>query len=366
MSNQNDENPLQHIYDDDADSLRRFFDENPPGRIHAKFRVPEQSPSNVNELGILAYDALMSSPQSVSVIEYADPLEYALFRPNPNVRIVKFLLERGARWNRRFMDWYPNAFAVAVDKDSLELAELFLESYEADPNVVFNYKLALSNAKSVDMVRLLLKHGANVDSKDEFSVTPIFDARNPEIFQTLLDAGANVDLKDSFGHDLLTHVASRNLSLVPYLVEKVGLRSNRVETLFRNFGAQLPAISTFTPRNVRLEKRWQGFRALTSLLDAGMCPEESALLPSMRYVEHEMFLARRLRRLPEVSSTSPDLPQIITQEEADDREAVRRMNRLELIMTITAANQVRRVGVRSQFRKVPKELIRKIFDEFFH
>jgi len=63
----------------------------------------------------------------------------------------------------------------------------------------------------VEVVRELLKHGAKVESVEEFGRTPLLTAvfkSNVEVFRELLKHGAEVESADNFGYTPLNTAAS--------------------------------------------------------------------------------------------------------------------------------------------------------------
>ena len=65
--------------------------------------------------------------------------------------------------------------------------------------------------EGVDVVDLLLKHGANINAKDSFESTPVLTAAkllNFEMVHHLLEQGADYNLRDKNGYDLAKQVAT--------------------------------------------------------------------------------------------------------------------------------------------------------------
>ena len=57
----------------------------------------------------------------------------------------------------------------------------------------------LMTSNRLDIVRALIQAGADVNSKDSYNRTPLFNAACADTIQVLLDADADVHLKDDFG-----------------------------------------------------------------------------------------------------------------------------------------------------------------------
>ena len=101
--------------------------------------------------------------------------------------------------------WGENALHVTARNARLELVQLLLERH-ADPNyrdsssrsALHEVANSRPEPKGLEVARLLLKHGAKVDLKDNRGSTPLIDAAeygNYEMVQLLLDNGASVSAR---------------------------------------------------------------------------------------------------------------------------------------------------------------------------
>lgn len=87
----------------------------------------------------------------------------------------------------------------AFEKNHIKIVKILLEKGAKVDNDLLNIACAISN---LDMVRLLVDHGANVNhvSKQTFVETPLLQCLmankfNPEVFNFLLSKGADIDFK---------------------------------------------------------------------------------------------------------------------------------------------------------------------------
>lgn len=57
--------------------------------------------------------------------------------------------------------------------------------------------------KKVDILKLLIKKGADIEQRNSRGVTPLFVVEDPDIARILLDAGADVNARDNYGNTVL-------------------------------------------------------------------------------------------------------------------------------------------------------------------
>ncbi|MDY6792146.1 MAG: ankyrin repeat domain-containing protein [Thermodesulfobacteriota bacterium] len=80
------------------------------------------------------------------------------------------------------------------------------------------------------LVKFLLYHGANIDTRDKIGRTSLMHAseiRNVEIMRILLESGADIDARDKRGKTVLSALNpdwKRNLKEVTMLLEKYGAK----------------------------------------------------------------------------------------------------------------------------------------------
>ncbi len=126
----------------------------------------------------------------------------------------KRLLELGADPNVVYADG-NNVMLVAVSLKDKRILKAALE-HGGNPNLVAGDstgRTPIFDAMSagMDVVDLLLKHGADINARDSLSNTPVLAAAGRgdfEIVYQLLERGADYALKDRHGYDLAKQVAS--------------------------------------------------------------------------------------------------------------------------------------------------------------
>ncbi len=74
-------------------------------------------------------------------------------------------------------------------------------------------------AKNVEIVRLLLDRGADVNSKDQDGVTPLMCVRDVKIAELLISRGADVKAKSKDGRTALSRQSAYNDALTVLLIE---------------------------------------------------------------------------------------------------------------------------------------------------
>lgn len=98
---------------------------------------------------------------------------------------------------------------IAVHKNDIKLVDqLFTQNQNLDPNYVYtktgNTLLNLAASKGyTEMVKALLRHGANINIKGENLDTPLYSAsvnKNKETVKALLEAGADSNITNKDGN----------------------------------------------------------------------------------------------------------------------------------------------------------------------
>lgn len=85
---------------------------------------------------------------------------------------------------------------------------------------------ALVGQRSLDVIRMLLEHGANPEIRDSNGHTSLhtaaFHDNNAEIIRLLLQHGANVNTTDKEGETALSHASKQNNARVAALLREYG------------------------------------------------------------------------------------------------------------------------------------------------
>ena len=156
-------------------------------------------------------------------------LHYASQFKNP--RLVELLLEAGA--NPNLKDKFGETPLVKctcnVDRQGL----IALLSHKANPSIAQPRWgapiLFAAGHGDIDAIRLLLAHGATVESRDRSGATPLIVSvkwnnrfAHPWIVNPLLQAGADIHAKDNDGRTALHHVINPQLNIpsIDVLLEK--------------------------------------------------------------------------------------------------------------------------------------------------
>lgn len=142
--------------------------------------------------------------------------------------IVKILLDNGADVNAT-ASWGETALTCAVGRQSdLEIAKLLI-ARGADVNR-WGFEPPLTVAaceERVDLVRLLLDNGADVNAIDEAGYTALMEPAElgySEIVNTLIAAGIDVNAREREGRTALSFARERHQTAVADILVRVGAR----------------------------------------------------------------------------------------------------------------------------------------------
>jgi ankyrin repeat protein len=142
------------------------------------------------------------------------PIYFALATKNNET--LRLLLEHGANPEKYTMsEKDPRPLEAAIASGSVESVRVLLQ-HKADPNAPFkDGALPLTSAfrsdRAVDLVRVLLDAGADVNGKDPWT-TPIYPAISfgrTEAVRMMIERGADLNVRDNYGNTPL-HVAVLN------------------------------------------------------------------------------------------------------------------------------------------------------------
>ena len=109
-------------------------------------------------------------------------------------------------------------------------------------------------------VEELLKHGATINGKDCFGMTPLeYAVRNGyvKMMEYLIQAGANIDTKDEDGYTLLMRVIQGFKYSVGFPMVKILLKNGADVSIIGNGGmSALSLARIFEPRYIGILKRY--------------------------------------------------------------------------------------------------------------
>lgn len=155
---------------------------------------------------------------------------------NGHPTVVELLLKRGAtKYIEVGLGFSP--LIMAVKNNILEIVECLLDNgastKSTGPGIHQTALMIACSWGSVDIVKTLLKHGANIESTDivgENSLLVAVKMKNFDVVKCLLKNGARVDVKDADGETpLVAAVKFNGLNIVEALLKS----GANVETLHR-------------------------------------------------------------------------------------------------------------------------------------
>lgn len=137
-----------------------------------------------------------------------------------NVEMVRALLDMGAATDGETQRYTTTPLYVAVQQDDLEIAKLLLDA-GANPNAQnVDLWFPLSNAQSIEMVQLLLDHGADIHLRDEIGSDALCGQDDPDVAVYLIQAGAEVNPQQvHFGQPLREAANKNNLEIMRVLLQ---------------------------------------------------------------------------------------------------------------------------------------------------
>lgn len=157
--------------------------------------------------------------------ENRTPLWYAVH--GVDIEICRLLLKYKANPNHRPND-YSLILMLAVDKDNVELVELLLDhgaEIDEEDKSTFNAPTALSLAAmngSKDLVSCLIRRNADMNRPNMVEDKPVYVAArhgHADVLQLLVDAGADVNVYTSDGRGPL-HIAHDSPEVARVLLKK--------------------------------------------------------------------------------------------------------------------------------------------------
>ena len=116
-----------------------------------------------------------------------------------HVEVIRTLIKGGANTEARTNDSKATPLHYAIDKKDIEVAKALIEG-GIDVNVRDHVgKTPLHYANHAASVNLLLEAKADIEAKDNSGNTPVFHSVFSEVVRALVDAGADVHVKNNAG-----------------------------------------------------------------------------------------------------------------------------------------------------------------------
>lgn len=124
----------------------------------------------------------------------------------------------------------------AIEEKNLALFQNLIQKSNCDVNKTYGYwerQTLLHSAvrnKQIEMAKVLLEFGADVNAKNSYGHTPIFHVHNKEMLTLLLNMGANINLQDGNGWTVLfSAYVKENYELIEELLNwnaDINLKTN--------------------------------------------------------------------------------------------------------------------------------------------
>ncbi|GBN05336.1 Serine/threonine-protein phosphatase 6 regulatory ankyrin repeat subunit B [Araneus ventricosus] len=147
---------------------------------------------------------------------------------NCNVKILKLLIARGADFNLINSQGLKALHFGALHGNKEIIEELI--KYNADVNYPFFGKTPLHLAvlnNTIEVVKVLIKNGAQVDAEDKSGFTPLCLAvknNDKEVVEMLIENGANINAKD--GYPLFSAISQGFYDIVEILMQNEKIKIN--------------------------------------------------------------------------------------------------------------------------------------------
>lgn len=142
-----------------------------------------------------------------------DTQSYAITEAS-SIETVHILVKAGADINTLAGDGY-NLLKRVTEKENTAFVHQLLET-GADPNVTSTGETPLHLAvirDNIEIMQLLLQHGANPDAQDVDGYTPLFSVKSLEAAHMLLMAGADPYKTDMFKQSAIDAIANNEIAV---------------------------------------------------------------------------------------------------------------------------------------------------------
>jgi ankyrin repeat protein len=143
-----------------------------------------------------------------------------------DIEMLRVLLEHGADPNTAANSFGTPVLAAAVIDGRMDMVQLLL-AYGADPNRDHSSALFAAVSKSdMAMIRLLLDHGADIHARDERGWSLLFVVRTEAVARFLIEQGVALDVRDKWGQTALFEVVQQGNVPTVALLVEHGLDIN--------------------------------------------------------------------------------------------------------------------------------------------
>lgn len=176
-------------------------------------------------------DVLLSRKANVNLKDEHGETALLLAMNTPNLKIVKALIRAGA--NPNVQTFSPHAGEItplirAINAEShlrLELTKTLLEAKaEVNPKGKFAGSPLLHAVEDLEITKLLISYGANVEAKNFRGTTPLMIAAGAgdiSVVRYLIERGADVNARDNDGYTVLTYAEQRREVFDPSRREEI-------------------------------------------------------------------------------------------------------------------------------------------------
>jgi hypothetical protein len=225
-----------------------------------------------------------------------------------NIRRVQELLDSGVDINDYVNDYGMTALLLASMYEHIDIVRLLLEK-GADVNIKdengYNALMWASVRGYTDIVRLLLENGADINLQNENGYTALMLASVSgitEIVRLLLEKGADVNIRDEYGNATLSLALYHGYTDIVDLLKR-HMGSTRIQSRFRG---------KRTRRKANTQKAEQG-------LSLGKALEnQSTYSENIRYQpEIAEMISQRLSEMP----YNPEVTRRMKEEDENERMA---------------------------------------------
>lgn len=205
---------------------------------------------------------------------------------NDDIEFAKLLIAKGADVNVKMDNGNTPLYMATYEGDTepIEMVELLLK-HGADPNSNSKLGTPLLNAckySYYEVVKVLVDHGADVNLPNEALDTPLLYSNDIRIIKYLISKGADVNAKNKIGATILFPIIrkwymdkAKKKELLLFLISK-GVDINAVQRagIFNNhFSTALDeAIVCKNPEDIILMLRKQGAKTVDELRKEGKLP----------------------------------------------------------------------------------------------